>query len=93
MTVSVTGLSVLFYQGVPVRLEVGPRDLEKRMVRLVRRDTGDKADYPMDNIVGVVKDTLDAIQTNLFERSKAERDQKYIQVSDSPLVLVSLSSP
>lgn len=50
------------------------------MVRVVRRDTADKADHPVTTIVDVVKKTLDDIQANLFARSKDERNQKLVQV-------------
>jgi len=65
---------------VPIRLEVGPRDFDNKTVRLVRRDTSDKSDHPFEGIGDLVKDTLEAIQANLFIRSKAERDQKLVKV-------------
>ncbi|MFA5127619.1 MAG: proline--tRNA ligase [Patescibacteria group bacterium] len=64
-------------KGVPVRIEIGPKDLEKNQFIAARRDTGEKAsidlnDDPAKNIV----DMLDDIQDNLLEKSKKFREQK-----------------
>jgi prolyl-tRNA synthetase len=57
------------FKGVPVRLAVGPRDLENGTIEMARRDTLEKMVLPMDGICAVVNETLDAIQKNLFERA------------------------
>ena len=67
-------------KGVPLRLEVGPLDLEKRTVRMVRRDTGAKADLGEAAVVTTVVDMLEEIQAALFAKSKAERDEKLVRV-------------
>ncbi len=69
-------------KGVPIRLEVGPMDLEKRTARLVRRDDGSKCDVPEGEVLGSVQATLEAIQAALFAKSKAERDEKLVQVTE-----------
>ncbi|XP_019168605.1 PREDICTED: proline--tRNA ligase, cytoplasmic-like isoform X1 [Ipomoea nil] len=61
-------------KGVPLRIEIGPKDLEKNQVRAVRRDTGSKDDIPMDSIAEQVKDLLATIQQNLFDVAKQKRD-------------------
>ncbi|KAI5349034.1 PREDICTED: proline--tRNA ligase [Prunus dulcis] len=61
-------------KGVPLRIEIGPRDLEKKQVRLARRDNSDKLDIPVSNLVEQVKDILDRIQENLFDVAKQKRD-------------------
>nr|GMD05131.1 proline--tRNA ligase, cytoplasmic-like [Ipomoea batatas] len=61
-------------KGVPLRIEIGPTDIEKNMVRFVRRDTGSKVDIPMDNIAEQAKDFLATIQQNLFDVAKQKRD-------------------
>ncbi len=57
-------------QGVPVRLAVGGRDVENGTVELARRDTGDKTTLPQAGIAEVVRETLDTIQTALFEAAR-----------------------
>ncbi len=57
-------------KGVPIRIEIGPKDLEKNQVILVRRDTGKKETVPIKNAEKVIKETLEVIQENLFKNSK-----------------------
>lgn len=57
-------------KGVPVRIEIGPRDVEANQVVLVRRDTSEKRTVPADNIEKTVKETLDTIQNDLFEKAR-----------------------
>ncbi len=57
-------------KGVPVRVELGPRDLEKGQAMLVRRDTGKKQAVPFDELKKTVKETLDDIQKSLFDKAK-----------------------
>lgn len=62
--------------GVPVRLEVGVRDLDAGMITLVRRDTGDKIQVSKDcDLVGVVNVLMDKIQNNLLEKATKRRDE------------------
>ena len=57
-------------KGVPLRIEVGPRDVEGRKAVLARRDTFEKITVERDAIVEEVKKTLDAIHENLYQRAK-----------------------
>ena len=68
-------------KGVPVRIEVGPRDLANKSARLVRRDTGVKSDEPTDNLSAVLPALLDTIQKDLFIKAKAGRDEKLVTVT------------
>jgi prolyl-tRNA synthetase len=61
-------------RGVPLRLELGEKDIASGTVRLVRRDTGTKTDVKTENVISEVKRTLDDIQVNLFKRAKDFRD-------------------
>lgn len=63
-------------KGVPVRLEVGPKDIEKGQVVLVRRDTGEKSFVQMQYLEETVKGLLADIQRNLLEKARSLRDQK-----------------
>jgi len=58
-------------EGVPVRLALGPRDLEKGTIELARRDTGAKEFISRQGLAAVVLDMLNAIQQNLFDRALA----------------------
>ena len=62
-------------RGVPLRLEIGPKDLEKSQVVLARRDTRQKTSAPMDGLVDHVSETLATIQRSLYERALKFRDE------------------
>ncbi|OFW15008.1 MAG: proline--tRNA ligase [Acidobacteria bacterium RIFCSPLOWO2_02_FULL_67_21] len=62
-------------RGVPLRLEIGPKDLEKSQVVLARRDTREKSFVPMDGLAGRVEELLAAIQRALYERALAFREE------------------
>jgi prolyl-tRNA synthetase len=62
-------------RGVPLRLEIGPKDIEKSAVLIARRDTREKQSLPMDGLPGQVRALLEAMQQNLFERAVAFRDE------------------
>lgn len=62
-------------KGVPVRLEIGPKDLEKNSVVLVRRDTGEKESCPTDKLKGRIETLLQDIQSNLFAMALKRRDE------------------
>ena len=61
-------------RGVPLRLEIGPKDLEKSQVVLARRDTREKSFVPMDGLAGHVEQTLSAIQAALLDRARTFRE-------------------
>lgn len=50
---------------MPLRLEVGPRDLESKQTVMARRDTGDKIDVPESDITATVLDLLEKIQVRV----------------------------
>ncbi len=61
-------------KGVPLRVEIGPRDVAAGQGVLARRDTGEKTTVSMDRLDEEAAAMLDAIQKNLFERAKDYRD-------------------
>ncbi|CAA7018447.1 unnamed protein product [Microthlaspi erraticum] len=61
-------------KGVPLRIEIGPRDLASNQVRMVRRDTGAKVDIPRGDLVERVRDVLGEIQRSLFDAAKTKLD-------------------
>jgi len=62
-------------KGVPVRLAIGMRDLEAGTVEVARRDTLTKESRPIDGITSYIKDLLDEIQSNIFQRALAFREE------------------
>lgn len=67
-------------QGVPVRLAIGPKDLEKGSVELARRDTLTKEFVSQLEVVGKVKALMEEIQEHLFNKAKAFRDNHITEV-------------
>ena len=70
-------------RGVPLRLEIGPRDIENEQVLVARRDTREKLTVPMDGLEERVSGLLDAVQTALFERAVAFRDSHTVRTTSS----------
>ncbi|HTY58300.1 MAG TPA: proline--tRNA ligase [Bacteroidota bacterium] len=62
-------------KGVPVRVELGPRDAAERQVMLVRRDTNEKSAAPQDGLPERMLELLAKIQNNLFVRAGKFRDE------------------
>lgn len=69
-------------KGIPLRIEIGPKDIEKNQVVFVRRDTNEKSFVPMENIADAVADMLDTIQKDMFEAAKARREEKTFSVDN-----------
>ncbi len=68
-------------QGVPVRLAIGPKDLEKGNVELARRDTLTKEVVPQTEVVQKIKGLMTEIQVNLYDRARAYRDDHITEVN------------
>ena len=62
-------------KGVPLRLEVGPKDIESNQVVLVRRDNHEKLFVSMDNLADTVKDLLDTVHTSMLNRALSLREE------------------
>ncbi len=61
-------------RGVPLRLEIGPKDIEKGQVLLARRDTREKMPTPMEGLAGIITALLDTIQAALLAKAIAFRE-------------------
>lgn len=68
-------------KGVPVRVAMGPRDLENGTVEIARRDTKEKNIYPLDEASVIIGNLMDTIQNNLFERSLKYRNEHITEVN------------
>lgn len=62
-------------RGVPVRIELGPKDIEKKQVMLVRRDTREKIAVPLSEVASTLNTLLDTIQKDLLEKARRFRDE------------------
>lgn len=69
-------------KGVPVRLEIGPKDIEKSQVVLVRRDNHEKSFVPMEGLADAIKALLDEVHKGMFARALAFREEKTVDAVD-----------
>jgi prolyl-tRNA synthetase len=69
-------------KGVPLRLEIGPKDLEKNSVMFVRRDTGEKANVDNKDITSKAKIILQQVQDDLYKKAKELLDKNFHNVND-----------
>jgi prolyl-tRNA synthetase len=67
-------------QGIPIRVEVGPRDLAAGNVTVARRVDGSKSPIPMGDLVGAVTSALKADQQRLFDDALAFREERTVDV-------------
>ena len=68
-------------RGVPLRLEIGPKDIEKSQVVLARRDTREKLPTPMDGLPARVAELLTSIQSDLFAHARQFRDDHTVRTT------------
>ena len=68
-------------KGVPVRLEVGPRDLEAGHAMMTRRDQQGKNPLPLDGLAPAVGALLDEIQTSMLTEARRRRDESTVDVT------------
>ena len=67
-------------KGVPVRIVIGPRDLENGTVEIARRDTSTKESASQEGLASKVKSLMDDIQKNLYNKALAFRDANVVKV-------------
>ena len=69
-------------RGIPVRIELGPKDIEKNQCVLVRRDTREKLFVSLDELENTLERLLDEIQLAMLERARVARDNKTYYAED-----------
>ncbi len=69
-------------QGVPLRIEIGPRDVQNDQVMLVRRDTREKIPAKTSEVVEKIQEVLDQIQKDLFQRALKFRQEHTYRTDD-----------
>jgi prolyl-tRNA synthetase len=69
-------------EGIPVRIELGPRDLEKKQVMVARRDTSEKKSIAITETADKVESLLEDIQLNLFKKAQKVLDNCVVEVDN-----------
>ncbi|MEN9882791.1 MAG: hypothetical protein RLZZ420_8 [Bacteroidota bacterium] len=68
-------------KGVPVRIAIGPKDIENGVVEIARRDTREKSSVPVEGVAQHIQDLLETIQQNLYNRALAYREEHITAVN------------
>lgn len=68
-------------KGVPVRIELGPKDIENNQVTVFRRDTLEKQPVSMENLTQYLNELLEDIHNTMFERAREDRESKTYKAS------------
>lgn len=68
-------------KGVPVRIEIGPRDIKNNVCMVARRDTLEKESMDLDGVGNSVESLLKTIQKNMLEKARAHRDENTYSIS------------
>lgn len=68
-------------KGVPLRVELGPRDIEAGKMVLVRRDTHEKVEAALENAAETVRKLLDDIQANLLEKARRRKEERVVSAA------------
>ena len=63
-------------RGIPVRVEIGPKDIEAGKAVLARRDTGEKTECAIDDLPETIEKLLDTIQKDMLEKARSRRDSQ-----------------
>ncbi len=69
-------------RGIPIRIEIGPKDIEANQAVVVRRDTREKIVTSLDNIEETVAQVLDTMQKEMLERARKHRDTHTSSAAD-----------
>ncbi len=62
-------------RGIPLRIEIGPKDIEEGKCVLVRRDTREKIECPLDQMETMIAELLEKIQKDMLEHARNHREQ------------------
>ncbi len=68
--------------GVPLRIEIGPRDVDNNQITLVRRDNREKIVIPTANLIPQIKEILETIQKDLFRKALEFREKNTFKIDD-----------
>ncbi len=79
-------------KGVPVRIELGPRDIENGKMLCARRDTFEKIEMPLENAAESVKALLAQVQGDLLSAARARRDSRIVYADDMDGILAGVEA-
>ena len=68
-------------KGVPLRVEIGPKDMEKEQCVIARRDTGEKVFVPLAELEETVKKLLDAVHDNMYAMALKNREENTFDIT------------
>ncbi|MGN0804250.1 MAG: proline--tRNA ligase [Candidatus Coproplasma sp.] len=74
-------------RGVPVRIEVGPRDIEAGKAMVFRRDSLEKSEYSLENLTESIVKLLDTVQKDMLVSARQRRDERIVKASDMAGIL------
>ena len=74
-------------KGVPLRIELGPRDIEAGKMLCARRDNYEKVERPLENAAESVKELLGIIQKDMLEAARKHRDERIVYADDMKGIL------
>ncbi len=74
-------------KGVPLRIELGPRDIEAGKMLCARRDTLEKSEQPIENAVQTVKELLSTVQKDMLEAARTRRENRIVYADDMQGIL------
>lgn len=69
-------------KGVPLRIELGPRDIEEGNALIFRRDTLEKTAYSLVGLENSVSDLLKSVQSDMLEAARVRRDNRIVYATD-----------
>jgi len=69
-------------KGIPIRVEIGPKDVVKKKIVMATRHNQKKTDVEMDNLEGKISEELNKVQNEMFNSAKKMLEQKTIHVTD-----------
>ena len=79
-------------KGVPVRIELGPRDIEAGKMLCARRDTFEKMELPLENAAESVKELLATVQKDMLENARKRRDSRIVYANDMKEILAGVEA-
>jgi prolyl-tRNA synthetase len=79
-------------KGVPVRIELGPRDIEAGKMLCARRDTLEKTELPLEGAAESVKALLKDIQKDMLEAARKRRDNRIVYAEDMAGILAGVEA-
>ena len=74
-------------KGVPLRIELGPRDIEEGKAMVFRRDTLSKEAYALEGLADTVSALIESVQKDMLEAARARRDERIVYADDMDGIL------